>query len=69
MKETNTMSINNYIGDELAHKVRVLNQALAEAEKIISVLEQENNHLIDVLIGLASENNQDQVLDSEAICV
>lgn len=61
--------MNNYIGDELAHKVKVLSQALNQAQKIIEKLEEENSSLKDVLVGLASENNQDLVLDSEALCV
>lgn len=60
---------NSYIGDELANKVKILSKALYEAENILRVLEQENKHLKDVLINLASENNKDLVLDSEAVCV
>lgn len=61
--------MNNYVGDELAHKVKVLSQALNQAEKIIEKLEEENSSLKDVLMGLASENNKNLVLDSEALCV
>ena len=61
--------MNNYIGDELANKVRVLSQALARAEKIIATLEEENDNLKDVLMDLTSENNKGLVLDSEALCV
>lgn len=62
-------SMNSFIGDELAHKVKVLSRALSEAEKMIQILELENDSLKDALISLASENNEDLVLDSEAICV
>jgi hypothetical protein len=62
-------SLNSYVADELANKVKHLHRALAEAENIISALEIENQRLQDVLIGLASENNKDLVLDSEAVCV
>lgn len=62
-------SFNSYIADELANKVKHLHNALLEAENIISTLETENQRLQDVLIGLASENNKDLVLDSEAVCV
>ena len=62
-------TMNNYIGDELANKVRVLSQALAKAETIILSLEQENNALKDVLIGLTSENNTDLVLHNEVLSV
>lgn len=62
-------SMNSYIADELAVKVKYLQAALTQAEKIITILEAENNSLKDALINLASENNKDLVLDSEAVCV
>lgn len=52
--------------NELINKVRHLYKAIIEAENMILILEKENNRLKDVLISLASENNQDYVLDSEA---
>jgi hypothetical protein len=61
--------MNIYVADELASKVKHLHTALAEAKELIKTLESENNRLQDVLISLASENNKDLVLDSEAICV
>jgi hypothetical protein len=64
-----TNQINSYVADELAYKVKHLHSALIQAEKIINTLENENNRLKDVLISLASENNEGLVLDSEAICV
>jgi hypothetical protein len=64
-----TNQMNSYVADELAYKVKHLHNALAQAEKIIYTLEQENDRLKDVLINLASENNEGLVLDSEAICV
>jgi hypothetical protein len=62
-------SMNSYVADELAVKVKYLQSALTQAESIIHTLEVENHRLKDVLINLASENNTDLVLDSEAICV
>lgn len=62
-------TMNTYIADELAFKVKHLQFALSQANKIISTLESENQRLKDVLIGLASENNESLVLDSEAMCV
>lgn len=62
-------TMNQYVADELANKVKHLQIALGYAQNIIETLEAENNRLKDVLIGLASENNKDLVLDSEAICV
>lgn len=59
-------SAQNSITDELINKVKHLYKALNQAENIIATLEQENNRLKDVLISLASENNQGYVLDSEA---
>ena len=61
--------MNSYVSDELAVKVKYLQSALTQAERIIHTLEVENHRLKDVLINLASENNTDLVLDSEAICV
>lgn len=57
--------MNNYIGDELANKVKILSLSLNDAEKIIEQLEQENITLKN-LLELASENNN-TILDSEAI--
>ena len=62
-------SMNSYVADELANKVKHLQTALNQAQSIINTLETENHRLQDVLINLTSENNTDLVLDSEAICV
>lgn len=62
-------SMNSYVADELAVKVKHLQYALNQARDIISALESENHRLQDVLISLASKNNKDLVLDSEAVCV
>lgn len=62
-------SMNSYVADELANKVKHLQLALNQAQNIIDSLEYENNRLKDVLISLASEENRDLVLDSEAVCV
>ena len=62
-------SMNSYVADELANKVKHLQFALTQAQSIINTLESENHRLKDVLINLTSENNTDLVLDSEAICV
>jgi hypothetical protein len=55
-----------YMNDQLADRVKVLQRALNQAEKIITIMEQENNNLKDALNSLTSENNKDYVLDSEA---
>lgn len=60
--------MNIYVADELATKVKHLHIALTQAKELIKALESENHRLQDVLISLASENNKDLVLDSEAIC-
>ena len=62
-------SMNNYVGDELANKVRILTKALEQANTLISKLEKENNNLMDALNSLASLNKEDCILDSETICV
>jgi hypothetical protein len=56
-------SMNYYVADELANKVRFLHTALSQAEDIISKLEEENKRLQDVLINLASKNNKGYILD------
>ena len=55
-----------FMNDQLADRVKMLQKALNQAEKIITTLEKENNNLKDVLNNLTSENNQDYILDSEA---
>ena len=55
-----------YMTDQLADRVAVLQKALNQAEKIMNSLEQENQRLKDALANLASENNEGYVLDSEA---
>lgn len=52
-------SINSLIGDELANKVKVLSFALRQAENMVTVLEQENRNLKDVLNNLTSVNKED----------
>lgn len=61
-------SVHMYVADELAHKVKVLTKALSQAEKIVSKLEEENQKLKDVLMGLTS-NDKNPNLSPEAICV
>lgn len=62
-------SMNNYVGDELANKVKILTKALQQANTLISKLEEENNNLMDALNSLASLNKEDCVVDNEAVCV
>lgn len=63
------MSMNNYLGDELAHKVKVLNSALSDADKIIQILQQENKTLKDILNDLMSVKKEDHVSTQEVVCV
>lgn len=46
------MSMNNYLGDELAYKVKVLSLALCDADKIIHTLAAENETLKNILNNL-----------------
>jgi chaperonin cofactor prefoldin len=55
-----------YMNDQLANRVKSLQKALNQAEKIMHILESENQRLKDALANLASENNQGYILDSEA---
>jgi chaperonin cofactor prefoldin len=55
-----------YMNDQLANRVKSLQKALNQAERIMNMLESENQRLKDALNNLASENNQGYILDSEA---
>ena len=55
-----------YMNDQLANRIKSLQKALNQAEKIMNTLELENQRLKDVLANLTSENNQGYILDSEA---
>ena len=59
-------TLSEYMNDQLANRLKHLQIALNQAEKIINSLEQENQRLKDVLANLASENNEGYILDSEA---
>jgi regulator of replication initiation timing len=54
-----------YMNDQLANRVKSLQKALNQAEKIMNTLELENQRLKDVLANLTSENNQGYILNSE----
>jgi hypothetical protein len=55
-----------YMNDQLANRVKSLQKALNQAEKIMNTLELENQRLKNVLINLTSKNHQGYILDSEA---
>jgi cell division protein FtsB len=59
-------TVTEYMNDQLANRVKSLQKALNQAEKIMNTLESENQRLKDALANLASENNQGYILDSEA---
>jgi len=54
-----------YMNDQLANRVKSLQKALNQAEKIMNTLELENQRLKDVLANLTSENNQGYINNSE----
>lgn len=54
-----------YMNDQLANRVKSLQKALNQAEKIMNTLELENQRLKDVLANLTSENNKGYILNSE----
>lgn len=58
-------TITEYMNDQLANRVKSLQKALNQAEKIMNTLEIENQRLKDVLANLTSENNQGYILHSE----
>lgn len=53
------MSMNEYIADELANKVKYLSKALHEAQKIISDLEYQNDNLKYLLSSLVHEDSNE----------
>lgn len=57
--------VNNYIADELAHKVKALTQALQKSDNIIAKLELENKILKDILTNLMSIKKEDLDLKLE----
>ena len=59
-------TVTEYMNEQLADRVKLLQKALNSAENIINTLEKENQRLKDVLANLASENNEGYILDSEA---
>ena len=58
-------TLNEYMLENMVDRVKILQDALNQAESIISQLEKENESLKDALIGLASDNTG-YILDSEA---
>lgn len=62
-------TMTSYIADELANKVKYLQVALSQAEDIINQLENENNILKDVLMGLTSKNKENPPMIDESVCV
>lgn len=53
----------NYVADELANKVFHLHKALNQAEKIISILEEENKNLKNLLVSSLGQSKEDQDSD------
>jgi hypothetical protein len=50
-------TMNSFLGDELAHKVKYLSRALHSANLIISKLEEENRRLKEMLLALELEKD------------
>jgi hypothetical protein len=57
------MIMKNYVADELANKVFHLHKALNQAEKIISILEEENKNLKNLLVSSLGQSKEDQDSD------
>jgi cell shape-determining protein MreC len=53
--------MNYYVADELANKVWQLHKALNQAEKIVSVLEEENQKLKNLLFLNDNTEHKDTV--------
>ena len=62
-------TMNSFLGDELANKVKILSIALNKAQKIVSALEEENKNLKDVLNNLTSINKEDCDYEYEVVSV
>lgn len=58
-------TVNEYILDNMIDRIKILQQALNQAENIIHNLEKENESLKGALVSLASDH-EGYVLDSEA---
>jgi hypothetical protein len=63
------MSMNNYLGDELAYKVKALSLAISDADRIIHILQEENKTLKDILNDLMSIKKEDHPNTQEVVCV
>jgi ABC-type transporter Mla subunit MlaD len=59
-------SMNSYVADELANKVKVLSQTLEQTNKIVATLEEENSRLKDIFTNLMSLNYKDLGSTQEA---
>lgn len=59
-------SMNNYIGDELANKVKILSKALFNAEKIVDKLQEENKVLLEALNALSRTDNN---TEKDLLCI
>jgi hypothetical protein len=59
-------NIQNYMTDTLIDRLQSLQNALNQAEKIILVLEQENERLKDAFMDLASLNKEDLINTKES---
>lgn len=57
-------SMNNFIGDELAQKVKHLSIALNTANTIIAELEAENRRLSEILLDSIDKESQRQCAGS-----
>lgn len=58
---------NEYLASELVNRVKYLQEAINQAEKIIFSLENENKRLQDVLNGLTSICNEDHAIDRDIL--
>jgi hypothetical protein len=61
--------MNNYLGDELAYKVKALSLAISDADRIIHILQEENKTLKDILNDLMSIKKEDHPNTQEVVCV
>lgn len=63
MRKTNT-----FVADELENKVNNLHKAVIQSEKIISMLEQENERLTKIINRITEENQTSEIDHRSLLC-
>lgn len=59
---------NTFVADELENKVNNLHKAVIQSEKIISMLEQENERLTKIINRITEENQTSEIDRHSLLC-